>query len=132
MSDEVETQRDYSKFLTEEGTFNIRVMPRPEYTKMVNDYRQQDHVIREVFGELFWLWDLEQLEKAAQDDGVEVDTPALAQKVLDGMDDKEWWEVMARFERHFNQHFSESPQRWADILDPVYDAQERAGWIRRQ
>jgi hypothetical protein len=40
--------------------------------------------------------------------------------------------VMARFERQFNEHFAESPERWAEILDPVYDAQERAGWVRRQ
>lgn len=127
-----DTKRDYSKFLDDNGHFNIRVMPRPDYTRMVNEYRAQEHVIREVFGELFWLWDYEQLEKQEKDEGREPVPAELAQKVLNTMDDKEWWEVMSRFERHFNKHFSENPERWAEVLDPVYDDQERAGWTRRQ
>jgi hypothetical protein len=125
-------QRDYSKFLNEDGSFNIRVMPRPEYTKMVNDYRRNEDVIREVFVELHWLWDLEQLEQAAVNAGDDVAVADLAQQVIDTMDDKEWWEVMGRFERHFNVHFSENTQRWSHILDPVYDDQEVKGWTRRQ
>lgn len=125
-------QRDYAKFLNEDGSFNIRVMPRPEYTRMVNDYRQSEAVIREVFMELHWLWDLEQLEKTAADAGEKVDVAALAQQVIDSMDDKEWWEVMGLFERHFNVHFAENPLRWSHVLDPVYDDQEVKGWTRRQ
>ena len=124
--------RDYSKFVDENGTLNIRVIPRPVYMTMVTEYRQQESVFREIFEKHFWLWDFEEAERKAKLEGRDVTPAALAQQVLDGMDDKEWWEVMADFERHFNAHFGEDTARWSEFLDPVYDDQEKAGWVRRQ
>lgn len=125
-------ERDYTKFLNENGTLNIRVIPRPVYTQMVTEYRGQEHVFREIFQERFWLWDYEEAQRRAEAEGREVSPAEVAQEVLNGMDDKEWWEVMTAFETHFNRHFHEDPYRWAELLDPVYDDQESVGWTRRQ
>lgn len=129
---EIRLERDYGKFLSEDGRLNIRLVPRPVYTAMVNEYRKQEHVFREIFETHFWLWDLEEAQRKAQAEGRDLPLDVLAQQVIDGMDDKEWWEIMAAFERHFNDHFADDPARWAEFLDPVYDDQENAGWVRRQ
>lgn len=125
-------ERDYSRFLGEDGTLNVRLIPRPVYTEMVTEYRKQEHVFREIFEKHFWLWDLEEAGRRAEAEGREVPQHVLAQQVLDGMDDKEWWEIMSEFEKAFIRHFVDDPSRWAEFLDPVYDDQEAAGWVYRQ
>lgn len=124
--------RDYSKFLKDNDRLDVRLVPRPVYTQMVTDYRQQPEVIAEVFFELFWLWDLEERERKLAEEGKAVDRSAVAQEIIGEMDDNEWWKVMQAFETRFQEHFAECSSRWADLLDPIYDEQEAAGWIARQ
>lgn len=124
--------RDYSKFLDENGKLDISLIPRKEYTDMVTEYRRRDDVIREVFGRLYWLWDLEQLEKEYLEQGEEVPLEELAQEVLNGMEDDDWWQAIAAFEAYFIEHFNDDPGQWSAYLDHVYDEQEQAGWVRRQ
>jgi hypothetical protein len=124
--------RDYSKFLREDGSLNIRLIPRQIYTKIVNEHRRQEHVFRPVFAEQFWSWDLEQAELKATESGETVSSADLAQRILDGMEDNDWWKCMQAFEQHLITHFHESPHQWSHYLDPVYDEQEQAGWVRRQ
>jgi hypothetical protein len=126
------SNRDYSRFLRDGGKLNVRLLPRPVYTQLVNEYRTQPTVIQEVFEAQFWLWDLEEAERKAAAEGRDASRADLAQQVLNGMDDNDWWKCMSAFEEHLIDHFHESPERWADILDPIYDEQELAGWIPRQ
>jgi hypothetical protein len=126
------TQRDYSRFLREDGALNVRLIPRPVYSKLVNEYRRQEHVYRSIFEQQFWLWDLEERERKAAEEGREVCSADIAQEVLDEMEDNDWWKCMTAFEQHLVDHFHESPERWGEFLDSVYDEQEEAGWIKRQ
>lgn len=125
-------KRDYSKFLTEDGRLNTRRLPRAVYIQLVGAYRQQGAVIAKVFYEHYWMWDLEEAERKAQAEGREVSRIELAEHILKSMDDNDWWEVMSAFEAELIEHFHESPQYWAELLDPVYDDQEAAGWTVRQ
>jgi hypothetical protein len=125
-------ERDYSRFLRDDGRLNISLIPRRIYTQIVNEHRRNEQVFRPIFEEQFWSWDLEQAELKAREDGEDVDPADLAQKVLDGMDDNDWWKCMQAFEEHLIAHFYESPERWSHHLDAVYDEQEQAGWIKRQ
>lgn len=124
--------RDYSKFLKDDGRLDVRLVPRPLYTRMVKEYRRQPEVIAEVFEAHFWLWDLEETERKLTAAGEDVDRAAIAHEMLGKMEDSEWWEVMQSFETHFLQHFHACWERWPAELDPVYDEQESAGWIARQ
>ncbi len=124
--------RDYSKFMDENGRFNIKLVPRQDYTAMVNAYRKREPVIREVFERLFWLWDLEQLQKEYQESGEEVPIDELAQELMQGMDDDDWWQTIGAFESHFIDHFNDDITQWFAYLDHVYDDQEQAGWTLRQ
>lgn len=124
--------RDYSKFLREDGKLNIKLLPRPVYTQLVTSYRRKENVFREVFAQQFWLWDLDEILRKAAADGEGLEPAAAAQQVIDGMDDKEWWACMSALEAHLIANFSSCMHEWSDILDPVYDDQEQAGWTRRQ
>jgi hypothetical protein len=124
--------RDYSKFLRQDKSLDVSRIPRRIYTQMVNEHRREENVFRPVFEEQFWAWDLEQAELQARERGETVNSADLAQKVLDGMEDNDWWKCMQAFEQHLIDHFHESPDQWAHLLDPVYDEQEQAGWVKRQ
>jgi len=124
--------RDYSKFLKDDHRLDVRLIPRPAYTHMVTDYRQLPEVIAEIFETHFWLWDLEETERELAARGEQMNRAEIAQEMLGEMDDNEWWQVMQSFEAHFQHHFHACSERWSDLLDPVYDEQESAGWIARQ
>lgn len=124
--------KDYSKFLKEDGRLDPRLLPRPVYTQMVKEYRRQPEVIAEVFQTHFFLWDLEENERKLADAGESVERSEVALQVLGEMADDDWWKVMQSFEAHFQQHFQSCAARWSELLDPVYDEQEAAGWIARQ
>ena len=124
--------RDYTKFLRDDGRLNVSLIPRKTYTQMVNEHRRQEHVFRKVFEAQFWSFDLEQAKLKANENGETVSSADLAQQVLDGMDDNDWWKCMQAFEEHLIAHFHESPEQWSHHLDPVYDEQEQAGWVKRQ
>lgn len=124
--------RDYSKFLKDDGRLDPRLVPRPVYTRMVKEYRRQPEVIAEVFAAHFFLWDLEEKERTLAEAGAYVDRADIAQQILGEMDDDDWWKVMQSFEAHFQQYFQSCSTRWSELLDPVYDEQEAAGWIARQ
>jgi hypothetical protein len=129
------TERDYSKFIreTEDGPrLHVKMLPRKAYVEMVNRWRSRQDVIETVADEGFWLWDLRELEKKAQEEGREYTWAELASEVAAEMDDREWWKTMEAFEEHLITHFPEDPAAWADILDPVYDLQEAEGWKPRQ
>jgi hypothetical protein len=118
--------------LKDDGRLDVRLIPRPIYTQMVKEYRQQPEVISEVFETHFWLWDLEETERALAAEGESVDRGEIAQKMIGEMEDNEWWQVMQSFEAHFQEHFQSCSTRWSALLDPVYDEQESAGWVERQ
>lgn len=124
--------KDYTKFLKGGDRLDVRLLPRAVYTQMVQEYRQQPDVIGDVFHELFWLWDLEDAERKLAEAGETVDRAEIAQKIVGEMDDNDWWKVTQAFETHFQTHFHECGSRWSELLDPIYDEQEAAGWIARQ
>lgn len=126
------TERDYTKFIREDGLLWIKRIPRPVYVEMVREYQHRPEIINAVFDELYWLWDLEQAEQKAKDAGNEVDRVSLAHELIEDMDDKDWWAVTAAFEEHLITSFAENPEQWATFLDPVYDLQESEGWRDRQ
>lgn len=120
--------RVYSKFLTESRRLNVALLPRAVYRALVNEYRRQEHVFEEVFEEQFWLWDLEVAAQQAALDGLNVSRADLAQQVMNGMEDNDWWKCMSAMEEHLIAHFHECPDRWAHLIDPVYDEHEQTGW----
>ena len=124
--------RDFTKFLGEDGKLNVRMLPRPVYNQLVTAYRRQDHVFRDVFANKFWLWDLDDIVRMAAEVVEDLASADAAQRVIDGMDDTEWWACMSAFEAHLITNFSSCMNQWSDLLDPVYDDQEQAGWTRRQ
>lgn len=124
--------RDYTKFLREDGTLNVKVLPRPVYTQLVSEYRRQEDVFRDVFEQQFWLWDLDDLLRKATAAGESLEPADAAQQVIDVMDDKEWWAFMSAIEAHLITNFSGCMTQWSELLDPVYDDQEQAGWTERQ
>lgn len=125
-------KRDYARFLTEDGRLNTRLLPRAVYIQLVRAYRQQESVTSRVFYDHYWMWDLEEAERRAHAEERETNRIELAEHILKTMDDNNWWEVMSAFEADLIEHFHKSPQRWAELLDPVYDDQESAGWTVRQ
>jgi molybdopterin-guanine dinucleotide biosynthesis protein A len=127
----MEPRREYRKFLKDDGRLNVRLLPRSVYVDLLTRYRAQDHVITEVFNEHFWLWDLNEKERAARASGRNASLAELADEVIGEMDDNDWWQVMVGFEEHLQTHFAESPHAWADLLDPIYDLSERDGWHDR-
>ena len=122
----------YEKFLKEDGSLNVRLLPRPVYTKLVSDYRTRDEAIDEVFDKLYLTWDLEQRLEAMKRAGTPGDKAAAAQMVIDALDDGDWWRVMSAFEKAMARDFSDLVGAWSEDLDPVYDDQEERGWIRLQ
>jgi len=129
------TQRDYTKFIREADTgprLHVKMLPRNVYVEMVNRWRSRQDVIDKVAEEGYWLWDLKGLEQKAQAEGRHVTYAELADEVAAEMDDREWWKVMEAFEEHLITSFPADPASWSDLLDPVYDIQEREGWKPRQ
>lgn len=125
-------QRDYSKFLDDRGLLQVKLLPRKAYTAIVNEYRREPEIIQDVFEELYFLWDLEQELEKMTAEGREPDHAAAAQKILNSMDDGDWWRVMAAFERRAIRRFGVEPERWAAMIDPIYDDQEANGWRHLQ
>ncbi|HLT18532.1 MAG TPA: hypothetical protein VKZ96_03665 [Thermomicrobiales bacterium] len=124
--------RDYRKFLKEDGTLQTRYLPRRVYTELVNDYRREGAIIDEVFDELYFTWDLNQKLEEMKKAGEEPSKAVAAQRVIDEMDDRDWWMVMSAFERCFARDFIANVDRWTDKLDPIYDDQEANGWRNLQ
>lgn len=123
--------RDYRKFLREDGRLDVRYLPRAIYLDLLGRYRRQEHVIDEVLGMHFWLWDLNRKAQQALVDGRHVPRAELADELLGEMADDEWWPIMQAFEAHLQAHFAENPAAWAELLDPVYDLNEIEGWRDR-
>lgn len=125
-------ERDYSKFLNEDGRFDVRLVPRRVYTAMVNEYRRRPDVIDVVFEELYFAWDLEDRTAKAIEHGEQPDKADIAQEILDDQEDADWWRVMGAFEKRAVTAISEAPEDWAEYLAPVYDEQEKHGWRNLQ
>jgi len=101
------TQRDYSKFIREDGRLYVRMIPRADYVAMVKEYQQRPEVIEAVFDELYWLWDLNERAKKAEEEGREVSRAELAAELIEEMDDSDWWKTTEAFEEHLITHFAE-------------------------
>lgn len=125
-------ERDYRKFLNEDGRLHVRYLPRRVYTELVNDYRREDAIIDEVFEELYFSWDLNQKLEEMKKAGEEPNKAIAAQRVIDEMDDRDWWMVMSAFERVFARDFIHVAERWSAKLDSIYDDQEEHGWRNLQ
>jgi hypothetical protein len=108
------------------------MLPRNVYVEMVNRWRARRDVIEQVAEEGYWLWDIKELEQAAQAEGRKVTYAELAEEVAAEMDDREWWKVMEAFEEHLITSFPNDPAAWSDLLESVYDLQEQEGWKTRQ
>jgi hypothetical protein len=126
---DVQPQRDYRKFLDGDGQLRARYLPRKVYTELVNLYRQNTEVIDLVFNRLYFAWDLDQEVERLRRAGGPASTAEAAQSVINRMDDEDWWRVTAAFERALQRDFADLAARWSEILDPIYDEQERLGWV---
>lgn len=125
------SERDYTKFLHPDGRLNIRLIPRPVYLEVLKRYRSDPANIERVFGELYWLWDLNDRERKAQDAGRDASRVELADEIIAEMDDRDWWKIISTFEEELMAEFRNDPARYADLLDPIYDLQEAEGWRDR-
>lgn len=125
-------ERDYKKFLREDGALDQKLLPRKAYTSIVARYRQRPEIIDEVFEELYFAWDLGEKMKAQKERGEEVDKVAASNEVLAEMDDKDWWMVIGAFEKRVIHRFPDIAGEFSDILDPIYDDQEEHGWRKLQ
>jgi hypothetical protein len=123
--------RDYHKFLRADGRLDVKLIPRPVYMTMLNEYKRRDVVIIEVFGDLHWRWDLDRRWNDASAAGSPVSRTAVATEIMGEMDDREWWRATAAFEEHLMRSFADDPEQWSHLLDPIYDWQEREGWADR-
>jgi hypothetical protein len=126
------TERDYTKFIGDEKRLNMRLIPRPVWVQMVEHAQQQDAMIEQVLDEMYWLWDLRQLEERARSEGRTATCPELLQELMSEMSDRDWWKLTSAFEEYIMREFHSDPAYWARFLDPVYDAQERDGWKHLQ
>jgi hypothetical protein len=125
-------ERDYTKFLKDEDRLNIRLIPRAAYVEMVTRHRHNPAVVESVFEDLYLLWDLNDAAEKAAAAGRDVSRVELADELIGELADDDWWKTIAAFEEHLMRTFHENPSAWAELLDPVYDTQERDGWIQRQ
>lgn len=124
----VSGKRDYRKFLNADGQLHVRYLPRRAYTELVSEYRRDDAIIDEVFEELYFSWDLNQKLEEMEASGEEPSKAVAAQRVIDELEDRDWWLVMGAFERAFARDFAANAERWAAVLDSIYDDQESNGW----
>jgi hypothetical protein len=124
--------RDYAKFLKDGQRLNVRLIPRPVWVEMVQHAQQQEDTIERVLDEMYWLWDLRQLQAQARAEGREANVPELLQDLMADMRDDDWWKLTAAFEEYILREYWKDPSYWAVFLDPVYDLQEREGWRERQ
>jgi hypothetical protein len=122
------TQRDYTKFLKPDGQLNVRVIPRPVYLEMLEQLKSDPEHIEAVFGELYWLWDLNDRARKADAAGRQATRVELAREIIGEMDDQDWWKLTETFETRLWTTFAAEWSRYATLLDPVYDLQEREGW----
>jgi hypothetical protein len=120
--------RDYAKFLNAEGQLNVRLIPRPLYLQLLDRYKADPAHIDAVYGELYWLWDLNARAKAASEAGRAATRAELAQELAAEMDDRDWWKLTETFEQHLWRDFAADAPSYADLLDPLYDLQEAEGW----
>lgn len=123
--------RDYGKFLTDEGRLNVRLIQRPIYLEMLERYKARPEKVDKVFGELYWLWDLNQRARQAEAEGRAASRVELARELMGEMDDQDWWKVTETFEQSLWADFADEARLYADLLDPVYDVQEAEGWRER-
>lgn len=131
----VQTERDLQRFVREvDGVkrLHVKLIPRETYVAMVQAWRMQPDVIAAVADEGFWLWDFNERSKQWAEQGIEATPWEVAEDILREMDDREWWNNQSRFEEHLITHAPHDMQRWADLLAPAYDDQERDGWVLRQ
>jgi hypothetical protein len=128
-------ERDLSKFVrqAESGPrLYVKMVPRSVYVEMVTRFRGRPEVIDEVADAGFWLWDLDERQRQAAAEGRETTRGELADEIMAEMDDREWWATIAAFEERLITQFPNEVDAWSDLLDPVYDLQEREGWRERQ
>ena len=118
------TQRDFKKFAKEDGTLNRALVPSTVWGRMLVDYRRDPEAINAVFDEMWFLWDLQQKERASPN----ADIADLANEVMSEMDEGDYMRVRGAFERRIEQRFLLELDRWAPYLEEVYDGQEAAGW----
>jgi hypothetical protein len=129
VSDEIGApRRDYAKFLGEHGQLNVRLIPRPVYLQMLERYKAVPEHIDAVYGELYWLWDLNARAKTAAEAGRAATRAEVAQELAGEMDDRDWWKLTETFEQHLWRDFAADAASYADLLDPLYDLQEAEGW----
>lgn len=125
-------ERDYCKFLREDGRLNVWLLPRPVYTRLVREVREDPEAIDTVFEQLYFSWDMAERARRAELEGREFTNAGLAQEILDDADDDDWWRIVEAFEEYTILHFGDEPERWSSLVDPVYDDQEANGWRNLQ
>src|SRR4051794_14642516 len=113
--------RDYGKFLNEEGRLNVRLLPRPVYLQLLERYKSEPAHIDAVYGELYWLWDLNQRAQQAMAVGRSASRDELARELAGEMEDSDWWKLTETFEQHLWRDFAALAPLHRDLLDPVYD-----------
>ena len=123
--------RDYGRFLKDDGRLNPRLLPRAVYIEILNRYKRRDDAINAVFDELHWRWDLEKRLTDASATGNERERADVAAEMMAGMNDDDWWPATEAFERHLCDDFRTLAEEWTDVLNPVYDWQDREGWADR-
>jgi hypothetical protein len=126
------TERDYARFLKDGNRLNMRLIPRAVWVDMVSYAQQQDDIIDIVLGEMYWLWDINDLEAKAASEGRNVTRTELLQEMMAEMGDSDWWKLTAAFEEYILRSYAVDASRWSVFLDSVYDLQEREGWRDRQ
>lgn len=128
------SERDYQRFVREvDGVarLHVKLLPRATYVALVHAWRARPEVIQAVADDGFWLWDYNARTQQLEAEGVVATPWEIAEDVLREMDDREWWANMERFEEHLITNAPAQLEEWAELLDPVYDEQERDGWILR-
>lgn len=108
---------DYASLVDDQGRLVVSQLPRPVYTRYVNEYRKQPEVIREIFSAFYFEFDLDQKLDEAAAAGRQLSTAEAAEQVLGEMEDGDWWRVMEAFEDHAIRHFSDDPERWSFIIE---------------
>ncbi len=128
MSD-TNSERDYGKFLTEDGLLKPSLLPRKVYVAMVFDQRDKTDALLHAFEKITLTHDLESFRALRlREHSEKLEAVEAARLMFDTLDDQTWWEVMEALEMVVQRRFGEEPAAWADYVDEVYDRQERDGW----
>lgn len=124
-------QRDYRKFLGQNGLLDPSLLPREVYVAMVFELRDTTDEVVGALRDAFLGYDLDQLRRRVrEEDGVELSPAEAGRRLFGTLDEREWWDATQALERRLQRLFADDPRRWAAQVDPVYDRQEREGWKR--